>query len=348
MKSWLDSKLFLIVFLFLLGCNDRESEVQPNYEFNMVECQADKDDNEPYLAFKVQMEESKAVPFIDSMIATYGIPQTWFLHFTLQDFNEFFDPSKRAFGPEILVSPYGAQKIMVWDSIESDDQLIQVSMQVEQKKKVNVPVCPDHTEFEFRFRKVSGENLMNDCNAELDIIDAITARVLKHFGDPEESNNDIEFTDAMLEYQNRLKRYGQRVDQLLDVECYPPVTWRPGWNVFRLNLCEAEWVQDTIVGKVEVWGQGKVIPFLLYDSVLDRVSSEIKIFPGHLDYWLYAENLKDISYIYLKFEDSKLDLTLFDRDEDDFESYPPFRPKYDKDFILKKSGKLNINPVLSL
>lgn len=316
--------LWTLGFLIALsGCR------KPDPPFNQCRCELGVGDR-ALIRFEVEGEEERLQGFMADMQEQFGTSRLTFLHFRQETYEDFFQPEKRAMNPDHLNSPFGVQKIMVWDHLyrpEWSPDSLQMSLHIQEKRAGNRPIDPYNCTVELRLRNHSGRDLLANCRQARPVTRTIQELVEQHLGSPHDTTPDPDFPAKEEAYLEQKAAYSLRVRDFLDPSCYPVISHYPGTRSFRLQLCEYDGMTDTLTGTVEVLSlAGDPLPYLMYDAITDSIRTEVKILNGVNGYVMIFEDVEEVGSILFHFPDGR---SLHFYEKGDYTRYPyPFKPRY--------------------
>lgn len=123
--------LLLACFLVALsGCGKRD------LPFNQCRCELGIEDR-ALIRFEMEGEEERLQGFVTALQEQFGTSRLTFLHYVQETYEDFFQPESRAINPDHVNSPFGIQKIMVWDDVykaEWFQDSLQMSVHVQEKR----------------------------------------------------------------------------------------------------------------------------------------------------------------------------------------------------------------------
>ncbi|MEM0997212.1 MAG: hypothetical protein AAGN35_09040 [Bacteroidota bacterium] len=311
--------------------------------FNQCGCEVSIEDKGA-LVFESEGEEEQLQPWMDGLARRLGRPEITFLHFRLETYAAFFDPSKWAFATDRLNSPYGIQKILVWDRPRTPawwPDSLQLSVQIREHRMGKRPIDPYACRVEVRLRNRAGRDLLRSCENAEAITAALQDWTEPYLGMPHDTTPDPEFPEKVHNYEGRKAAYTLRVKDFLNPKCYPTVQHWPGGNFFRLQVCEHDGMQDTLRARVRVLSAaGDSLPYLLYDYINDTLPGEIYILDGILGYEIHFRNIREVEEIWFDFRDGR---KMKYYEKGDYTRHPlPYKPRYSPEDIKKwREKKLN-------
>lgn len=293
------------------------------------------------LGFRTEGPEEGVEPFVKALRAALGEPRVTFLNYTIDDYEEFFAPDRRAIDPNILMSPFGIQKILVWDSLtrsawSADSlQLLQLSLQIEEEHEGPKAIARHNCRLELRLRLQGGAQLADGCAGTAAFRGWMDSLVTTTLGPAHPATTDPEWEEKLKRYEAAKMAYAERVSPLLDPACYPPIGWHEGSHVFNIQLCESDAIVDTLRGEVRVRDEsGRDVEHYLYDMVSDTFVEEVLLYDGYLGYALYALELGSVQEIRFLFDDGT-EILFYEKG--DFMKEPlPFKQRYNPEYFRRR------------
>lgn len=293
MRNWRNHILEWLI-AGIVGCGLLTSCGSPPPEniYNIVSCSTDGAEEQPFVRAETEGQEENLQAFFELMDSTLGKPRMTFLHYTLDTFAEFFRPEGRALQPSVLKSPFGVQKIMVWDSIlvsEIHWDTLSLSLQVEEQLRGNRPVDRPFCVIELRLIDLAGHNLLANCDSLPAAGKWLQQMLEAAVGPPHPVTPDPAWDRLSARYDSVRAEYARRVAPYLAPGCYPPVTRRP-WApaAFNLQICEHDSIKDTLFCTLKVLDQNQEpTPFSLLDILAERYTDTLKILDGVSGYRLF-------------------------------------------------------------
>lgn len=326
-KTLVANCIIICLLGWISSCNDKKEEAKL-YPYNVFECQ--KDTIGPGHLLKAQTigSDDHLESFYKTLGQKLGSPRVTYLNYTIDEWTEFFEPEKRAIDPNILRSPFGLQKILVYDSVVMKDAggtVLQVSLQSEPKRAGSRIVDPYFTHLELRARPLGKDSTFSDCNA-YDGLKHLLTEVFKDSGlEPSDYQADSAQLALEKDYEEKLNLYSERVNDLLDPSCYPAIYHREGTWQYRLQFCELDDMADSLYAKVRVKDDlGPCERFALINIVEDTIVDEVLIHDGPSGYVLYLEKDRELREIVLELEDGRE--ILFYEENDLLRKGLPFKP----------------------
>jgi hypothetical protein len=255
--------------------------------FNQVHCLAGNKSRQEFLQALYEGPEDSLTQFYQGLASQLGTPKTTFLHFSLEEWEEYFHPEQRQLDASLLASPLGVQKIMVWDSLSdlSPGILIDLSVQVVQRKAGGRMIDKPYCSIEFRARESHGPGLDWESEAGLALKGMFQELVSSNLGGPHNAVRDTAWENLSQRYEERRQAWRLRVAPLLSGECYPPISHEEQTGEYRIQICERNDLKDTLTGRLVVLDSvGHELPFALVNNLTDSLCSNIQIYDGALSY----------------------------------------------------------------
>jgi hypothetical protein len=322
--KWMRNILIAVGLLIVVsGCGS------PEHPFNQCRCGLGVEDR-ARIRFEVEGEEEQMQNFMAALQEQFGTSRLTFLHFQQETYEDFFQPESRAINPDHVNSPFGMQKILIWDNFYRKawfPDSLQMSVQIQEKRSGNRPIDPYNCTVEMRLRNSAGRDLLANCRGARHVTSSLQSLVEKHIGMPHDTTFDPDFPAKEKDYLDREAAFSLRVSDFLDPSCYPTISHFPGSNSFSMQLCEYDDMTDTLVGQVEVLSAaGDPLPFRMFDSTTDSLTKEIRILNGISGYRIFFQNVDEVAAILFHFPDGR---TLRYYEKGDYTRYPyPFKPRY--------------------
>ncbi|HHG83610.1 MAG TPA: hypothetical protein ENJ82_02575 [Bacteroidetes bacterium] len=323
--------LFLLGILLpslLTGCQ-KEALI-----YNQWECALGEQGN-GFLSMKMEGEEEQLGGFLAELQVQLGVAKVTFLHYTLENYDEFFQPKGRALDPKNFASPYGYQKIMVWQGLRwpaLTQDLIEVSLQIEERRRGHRPIDLYDCELALRVRSSGKEDLLGNCGKRNPVKNLVKRMSALRIGPPHGKQENPEFEKLAEYYVSKQKEYAERVAGILDPDCYPPLSQRS--NGFGLRICEIDGMVDTLHTKVEVLDAGgDRLRYFLYDVVGGKPAEEILIMDGMSGYNLLVKDAGEVAEIRFILPGGRVVIYY---DKEDFLDNNSHKQRDAKDFYRRK------------
>lgn len=321
------------LLLLLSAC----SPSSPDPVFNHFRCLGAAEPHQDYLLALSDGTEDSLTVFYERLNEHLGKPRVFFLHYTLDNWDEFFHPEKRQIDPKILASPMGVQKIMIWDSVAGfwDEHPASISLQVEQKRAGYRTIDKWYCSLELRIQEVSGESVDWSTAKGEEVKQQFQEWLVESVGLPRDPQPDTAWARLSDRYDEQEKMWQARVRPWLSGECYPPVALKDGSGEMRLQVCEARDLQDTLVCRVAILDSaGHDIKAVLVNNATDSVVTRLLIYDGYLGYSIFTRDPSLVAEIRFVLPQGRQILFYergdFTRDLMPFQFRPPEKEKPDR------------------